>query len=114
MNCTIRGLSQRMDFARDTMQTFLLIELPTGEVISALIEEDVAARVIASRVGPSQGRGGSTVALFEEASDHTPAIPTVFPMDTLPPIAAQRDAEDVTTEPDRDEQESDEDGTPSV
>ena len=101
MNCTIRGLSQKMDFTRDTLQTFLLLELPTGEIISALIEEDVAARVIASRVVPPQ------------ASNRVQA-PSAFPLDTLPPVTIQHVVEDTPSEPDLDEQESDEDGTPSV
>jgi hypothetical protein len=108
MNCVIRGLSQKMDFARDTMQTFLLVELPTGEVISALIEDAVAERVVAARVvAPKPHVVAEHQAFFGAAES---VVAPTFPVDTL----QQRTMTEQPDAPQEPEQESDEDGVPSV
>lgn len=109
MNCTIRGLVQKMDFVKDTMQTFLQLELPGGKVISALIEDDVTELVVSARLIPLRAPQSSLV-MLEDAR----TAPS-FPVDTLPPITVQRPVPQAT-EPqvEEEEQESDEDGVLSV
>ena len=48
MNCTIRGIFQKVDFENNTLQNYLTVVLPTGEAIQCLIEDAVAERVIAA------------------------------------------------------------------
>ena len=109
MNCVIRGLSQKMDFVQNTLQTFLLIELPTGEVVHALVEDTVAERVVAANVATPRVRApaaGSFDTFIEQPA--TSSTPAASVMDSLPTVYPQED------EPVPPEQDSDEDEVPSV
>ena len=88
MNCTIRGVAQKIDFATNTMQNFLALELPTGETIQCLIDDAVAEKVVAAHTRAQVAPPTPTVQVEAFAEQYgTPAITR------LPVVAHPRDDE---------------------
>jgi hypothetical protein len=108
MNCTIKGIVQRMDFEHNTLQNYLTLVLPTGEAIQCLVEDVVAERVIAAQMKTQDKPPTPTVSVLMDAVAGFDA-PVVQPDPVIPwadtPGTPPDDAEVL---------EGEDDGVPSV
>lgn len=105
MNCTIKGIFQKMDFENNTLQNYLTVLLPTGEAIQCLIEDAVAERVIAAHTKVQERPPTPVVSVLMDsaAGFGTDAPVSLHTESDAPPL--YDDVEDT---------ENDEDGVPSV
>ena len=97
LKCVITGISQDMDFSKNRTVTFVLLQLPNGDVLRAAIDESAAAAIIALQVAtdgapqPAIAPSMRAPAIHELEEEEASSAPVVAPTPQRTVVSAEEE-----------------------